>query len=110
MITIELDKTRHLKFSINAISDADRVFRKEYGKSIAEFIQPGEPIIFDIARVILWAGLKWEDPSMTIEKAGDLIELWSTSGNKPEDLVKAISEGLLENPMFMAADIKNQGG
>lgn len=95
MILIELDRPRHLKYDWNALSDADQ----KLDHHLFELIKDGK-ILFDTARVLLWAGLKHEDPTLTIEKAGTLTDIFILKGNTPVDLSGKIMEGLKETRYF----------
>lgn len=69
MIPITLDKVRHLRFTPNAIADAEEVM----GKNLIAIVTEGG---VRATRALLWAGLKWEDRSLTLEKVGVLMEKW----------------------------------
>ena len=72
MIPITLDKVRHLKFSPNAIADAEELLRK----NLPAIIEDGG---VSAVRALLWAGLRWEDRALTVEQAGSLIDVWMTT-------------------------------
>lgn len=87
------DVTYQLKLDFNACAD----FQEKAGISIDAFffriqhvtkkfgLKPGEPIPAEAAmeyttalgmdqlRIILWAGLRHEDPELTIKRAGELV-------------------------------------
>lgn len=63
---IQLDKERELKYDANAIADAE----EQIGASFTEIVS--KPSIRGI-RVLLWAGLKTDDPLLTVEAAGRLM-------------------------------------
>lgn len=88
MIPITLDKVRHLKFTPNAIADAEA----EMDKNLLLIVQEGG---VRATRALLWAGLKWEDRGLTPEKTGKLIEGWMQTrpySELEEILVKALQE------------------
>jgi hypothetical protein len=62
-------KPRHLKFDINAIADVER----EIGIGVNS-IMSQERMGLDILRVLLWAGLRHEDQSLTPYKIGNWIQ------------------------------------
>ncbi len=92
MISITLDKVRHLKFTPNAIADAEA----ELNKNLLQIVQEGG---VRATRALLWAGLKWEDRGLTPEKTGKLIEGWMES--KPyAELEEIVARGLKEDGWF----------
>lgn len=70
---ITLDKERRVKFTVNALID----FEAEIGYPLSKMQERSEKEGFGLKhiRAWLWAGLKHEDPSLTVEQAGDLIQL-----------------------------------
>jgi hypothetical protein len=88
-IPIELDKMRHLRFTWKAIVDLE----KKEGKGYPYILLEGG---INALILLLWAGLKTEDPTLTYDKTGDLIEGWMQ--DKPlseleEVVLKALKEG-----------------
>lgn len=67
-VIIELDRPRKLRYGLNqlaALEDAMGVPMSELGH-----VKMGAKEL----RLFLWAGLQWEDPNLTIEKAGELAD------------------------------------
>lgn len=67
-VVVDLDRPRKLRFGMNqlaALEDALGVPVTELGN-----IKMGVKEL----RLILWAGLSWEDPSLTPEKVGELAD------------------------------------
>jgi len=95
MILIDIDKPRHLNFDMNALSDADQVLDHK----LTDILLRGK-ILLNTARVLLWAGLKHEDPGLTIEQTGILMDLWSKNGNTPVQMAEKIIEGLKDSGYF----------
>lgn len=97
---IEIDKYRNLRYDFNAI----RAIEDEMGYlwGAVPYIIPKSSIKLTIA--MLWAGLKWEDETITMHEAGNLATIWcEKSGGKYGDLndvlIKAlIDSGWLTNP------------
>lgn len=65
--TIKLDRERKLKYGFKAL----RLLRQRYSASIQEVLQN---ISVDEMPVFVWAGLIWEDPSLTIERVEELLD------------------------------------
>ncbi len=95
MIPIELDRMRHLRFTPNAIADAETAM----GKNLLAIVAEGG---VRATRAFLWAGLKWEDRSLTLEKVGILIEKWMETHEYPELETKVV-EGLRADGWFKEA-------
>lgn len=95
VIAIELDRIRHLRLTPNALADAETIT----GLGIAAMVGV-DRIGFRSIRALLWAGLKWEDRALTIEKAGDLMEIWREHGKTLEQLGDLIVSALEESGWF----------
>lgn len=63
--TIELDKPRTLRFDLNALC----AIEDATGKSLSQAVSNTMSSI----RLMLWAGLKHEDPGLTLEQVGAMI-------------------------------------
>lgn len=75
-VTIELGgKERHLKYDLNAIAEIGE--RLKITISFKNFVQDlmSQQIPFSALRVILWAGLRHEDPDLTPEQVGAWVDL-----------------------------------
>jgi hypothetical protein len=97
---IEIDKHRNLRYDFNAGMDIENVMGVLWG-SIPIIASKGS---IKLTVAMLWAGLKWEDESLTMKDAADLATIWcEKSGGKFGDLndvlITAIIEsGLLNKP------------
>jgi hypothetical protein len=66
---VELDgKELLIKFDYNAACDLEEMF----GKGIAGILKE-EQIGFKLVRAFYWAGLKWKNPGLTIERVGNML-------------------------------------
>jgi len=79
-------------------------FEGKMGKGIAEALNE-KNIGFQSARALLWAGLIWESPELTLEQAGDLIDA------VPESAAEATTSDHLQYVMdrVMVAQAADQG-
>jgi hypothetical protein len=84
-VPVKLDRLRHLKFSFNALAD----------------LQDADPLIFTkdvgslpVIRRYLWAGLKHEDPTLTEEEIGDILETWLGKGGDILELAAKVGEAI----------------
>ena len=69
---IKLDKERDLKFMTNSLIKIEQHFKMPIQKFF-EGLKDGSFGLKEI-RYLLWAGLVHEDPKLTEEKAGDLMD------------------------------------
>mgnify|MGYP000862248853 CR=1 FL=1 len=95
-------KQRNLKYDINAIADIER----EMKVGINE-IMSNERMGFDVLRVMLWAGLKHEDQSLSPYKVGNHIQKFivDNKSNLMEVLSKfqdSVLEALKASELFGA--------
>lgn len=64
---LDLDKPRELRFGFKAI----RLIRQKFGdRKIEELLM----LKIDEIPVLAWAGLKWQDSQLTLEKVEDLLD------------------------------------
>ncbi len=89
IIEIELDKPREIRFDFNAIADVEL----ETGMGIGSLFSETN-IGFNTFRVLLWAGLKHEDRSITKAKAGELIGNYLKNGGSWTELGDKIFEAI----------------
>lgn len=85
VVTVNLDRERHLKFNLNALILAEEIT----GKKLAELEK--DKGAFDLAflRAMLYAGLKHEDKELTLEEVGDLIDM-----DNMEDVTEKLGEAM----------------
>ena len=69
-IPIELDKVRHLKFTLNSLASLE----DEFGASLQSIFAAPEKLGYREMRSIIWAALIHEDAELTVEKAGELTD------------------------------------
>lgn len=64
-------KERHLRFTLNALAELE----DKYGSVEAAFNKVEKENSVSALRYVLWAGLMWEDDTLTERQVGDLIDL-----------------------------------
>lgn len=89
-VAIELDKPRRLRFDVNALADLEEHLGVGIGKVMEQEAN------FRLLRALLWAGLKWEEPRLTIERAGALIQDYLARGGDLDALAQKLISALLE--------------
>lgn len=70
-VAIELDKTRHMKFSLNALCD----LQDEYGDVIDAFMKATEKQDFKMIRKLLFVSLRDEDEELEERHVGKMIDM-----------------------------------
>lgn len=88
-ITLQDGKERHLRFTLNALAELE----ERYGSVEEAFkkVEGGNSIV--ALRTVIWAGLVWEDPELTEQMVGNLIDL-----GYMEEMITALG-GALEGDM-----------
>lgn len=90
---IEIDKYRNLRYDFNAVRAIEDVMGVTWGA--IPYILPKSSIKLTLS--MLWAGLKWEDENLSMDKTGDLATLWcEKSGGKYGDLNDILITALME--------------
>lgn len=85
-----LDKERHLRYSVNALSDLEQVM----GVGLGEMYTAAGGLGIRTVRACLWAGLKHEDPDLTIAATGELMQQYLDGGGSFQNLGDAIHDAL----------------
>ncbi len=88
MSFITLDREREIRIRNKAIS----LIEKRFKKTFIGMIQNFQDLTVDEQIYILYAGLKHEDPSLTVEKVEDLADEYSNM----TVIAEAIGESCLE--------------
>ncbi len=106
MIVIDLDKPRHLRFTPRAMIEAE----EHLGMGAFAALSPQYTGVKTL-RTYLWAGLKHEDPLLTLEKVEKLMEDYLTNSDQTSlDLENKVKEALQEGGWYRTpkvADTKN---
>jgi len=89
-VEIELDKPRRLRFDVNAIADLE----EKLGISFGHLLHPSRAG-FSSYRGLVWAGLKWEDRGLTLERAGNMLQQYFANGGTEEQLTEWIDKALV---------------
>lgn len=87
-VKIELDEERFLYFNIKALMELEKLL----GVSVYEVLQQAEKgVSMRLLTYGLATGLKFDDPSMTVDKAGDILEK-ILSEQEQEDFQKVLTQ------------------
>jgi hypothetical protein len=87
---IELDKPRRLRFDIQACVDMESAL----GMSLGEIVHRLRTVSITTTRGALWAGLKHEDPTMSLADAQQILQTYCDGGGELVTVSKAIDEAL----------------
>lgn len=74
VISLMLDKERHLKFTYPAMALAERELSRVWGRKINLLTVLADGIGLNDLHVLLWAALLHEDPSMTLLRTQDVMD------------------------------------
>lgn len=85
-VPIQLDRARNLKYDLNAYV----VLQERHGINMFEPTERAESPV--MVRAILWAGLVHEDPTLTLERVGEWVDL----GNYAE-VSRCLAEAMLQS-------------
>jgi hypothetical protein len=77
------EKRRYLRFDLNALAD----FEQEVGMGFPMLMQ--SRAIFAATRALAWAGLKWQDRTLSIQGVGDLIQQFVDKGGDMSEVLGA---------------------
>jgi len=97
-VTVEIDgfdKPRRLRCDANAVCDWEDATRRSIGEILGQnSLSLGE------MRSLFWAFAKWQEPRLTRERVGQLIDDYMAEGNKAQKLADAIIEALNKARIF----------
>jgi len=90
-------RARALRFDLNALAD----FEQEVGMGFAQLMNT--KAAFATVRAMCWAGLKWQDRGLTIERTGSLIGEYVQDGGDIGEVLNlcietAVNQGALGRP------------
>ena len=108
-VEIGLDKLRYLRFDINAFADIEQ----KGGAGLEKLV--GENLVgINTIRLLLWGGLKWEEPRLSLEQVGNMISQYLEGGGELQDIGNKVMEavqhsGLVAKP-GKKEDVAEKGG
>ncbi len=95
-VEFEVDgKVKKLRFDFNAIADLEQ----QAGSGVVNLFSE-ERVGFHTIRLLFWAGLRWEDNGLTMQRAGMVIKQLLEEGHSLEDLSEWISKALKLSGLF----------
>lgn len=88
-VPVMLDKERNIRFDLNAFAELEEAT----GKTLTDSIDDIGKGSLKTVRTVLWAGLVWEDPTLTPQIVGSFIGMHNL-GDVTEALTQAITSAL----------------
>ena len=85
-------KEKEIRFDFNAICAIEEIS----GKPLQEVMTRGNAG-FNTIRMLLWAGLRHDNKLITMEKAGELIQGYITTGRRIDDVMIKVMVALEES-------------
>lgn len=101
MVQIELDKTRNLKFDLKALKDLEAAMG---GKPIMAIIGDVMNIGVTAITTALWAGLKHEDPTLTIALTTKILQTYINDKKSMRALGRALGKSFEETGLLKSDD------
>lgn len=88
-------KTRLLRYDYNAVCEIE----EQFGKGISA-IFANDQAGFRSVRIILWAGLRWKDPGITLQRVGQMLNEEVKNGTSLEEIFKIAFKALNKSGVF----------
>ena len=85
-------KVRKLRFDFNGVADLEDHYGKPIGRIMSE-----ESMGFSTIRAMYWAGLKWNDQGITVQRVGTMLMKKLEQGTELEDLAQTVMKALLQS-------------
>lgn len=98
------DRPRNLRFDVNALADLEDRAKAGIAQLFSE-----ERIGLNALRLMLWAGLKHEDRTLTVERVGDMLSEYLSKGGSLEEVTQILSEAVEACGLFERADQNKEG-
>jgi hypothetical protein len=102
-VKIKLDRERKLYFDINTIAEVDDQLRL----GVVGLFRQNDWRVSDV-RLLLWAGLKAEDPALTIADVGRLIQERISGGGMLFDITEAIRQAFVAAGFLREAETEKK--
>lgn len=93
----EKNRSRYLRFDINALADFEQLTGMGFGQLMSM------KAMFATCRALLFAGLKHEDRTLTVERVGDLIFDFINDEKNPNASIDYLVEKALEAAVAQGA-------
>lgn len=88
---IQLDKLRKFRYDYNAVADIE----ERAGMGLPAMLN-AQQIGFNVIRLLVWGGLKWDDKGLTIQRAGNMLQTFLTNGGDLAEVLENVRALLVE--------------
>lgn len=88
-VTIK-DEQKAFRLDLNAVADLEDLF----DKGISEILDE-KNIGFRTIRAFYWAGLKFKDKGLTVERAGNIVQSMLTEGQSFKEMMAPVTKALI---------------
>jgi hypothetical protein len=89
------DDVKYLRFDLNAIADIEDHFDAGIMEIMSE-----RRIGFSTLRALYWAGLKWKEKGLTIDRAGGIVQAMIQEGQDFKSLMEPVSKAIQLSGLF----------
>ena len=94
---------RNLRYGFNAFV----AFEEATGDSIMNI---GGTVTIKMLRALIWAGLRWEDKSLTVDAVGDMVDEYMEEGGDLETLMKSVTTAIEQSGLVKKGKTKDEPG
>ena len=94
---------RYLRYDFNALADFEQI----NGMGLGQLLNM--KAVFGTARAMLWAGCKADDPTLTIQGAGDLVGEFIRNGGTVDIVLGKCFEAAIDQGAIGSPDDKETG-
>ncbi|WP_193063476.1 hypothetical protein [Oceanobacillus oncorhynchi] len=99
-VRVELGgEEKRLRFDFNAMADFEEVM----GYGLFAALQESQ-IGFKTIRAFYWAGLRWKEKGLTLERTGNLLSKELSEGTELQDLMEPIEKALMNSGILPDQD------
>ena len=95
---------RRLRFDFNALAD----FEQTNGMGLGLLLTM--KAVFGTARAMLWVGCKWDDPRLTLQKAGELVGEYIGKGGSVDQVLGVCFEAATDQGALGTPVVKEEEG
>lgn len=96
-------KQKQFRLDFNAIADLEALLGMGIGSLVSD-----ENVGFNIIRGFYWAGLKFKDRGLTVERAGNFVQSELNGGRSFEDLMVPVTEAMIASGIIDRADTEDE--
>ncbi len=96
-------RPRYLRYDFNALADFEQINGMGLGQLLTM------KAVFGTARAMLWAGCKGDDPSLTLNRAGDLVGQYVQAGGSIDEVLGKCFEAATDQGAIGSPEPEEEG-